>query len=224
MQQPIDPVISNEDVIDLVARATSFGMTSEEMLALISSANRLGADARFLGQDGRYRSAYSLAILSLEEVGKLILRRWDHLGKPFPSNRSEHFQKQVAVVSVHIIHLVRDMIENLKEGPEGLDHFSAATEALSVIKERESWRGGLAVAEGMLDRLKQGGFYEDGDRSFQLPPEEDQAELLDAILNVASLAATGAADTFSPIHAIGMRDILAGSRWSSRKRPNDGKR
>ena len=43
---------------------------------VISNAKRLVRDAVLLKDHERYASAYALAILGLEEIGKVILKRW----------------------------------------------------------------------------------------------------------------------------------------------------
>jgi AbiV family abortive infection protein len=52
----------------------------EVVLAIMDNAHRLLMDAKLLDSHGRYQSAVSLAILSLEESGKACLVRWKREG------------------------------------------------------------------------------------------------------------------------------------------------
>ena len=72
-------------------------MNAEDRM-VISNAKRLVRDAELLKDHERYASAYALAILGLEEIGKVILKRW---GEP-DKERRWHLSKQMAVSSLLI--------------------------------------------------------------------------------------------------------------------------
>ena len=73
-------------------------MLSDTVDQIRQNAIRLREDAELLYQNGRYESAVSLAVLSVEEAGKACLVRWKEDGflkeELGPHIRRFHFQKQ----------------------------------------------------------------------------------------------------------------------------------
>ena len=63
---------------------------------VISNAKRLVRDAVFLKDHERHPSGYDLVILGLDEIGKVILKRW---GEP-EKERRWHVNKQMAVAAL----------------------------------------------------------------------------------------------------------------------------
>ena len=51
-------------------------MNDDRNARIVDNAKRLLGDAELLDDNGRYASAFALAVLSLEEIGKVILGRW----------------------------------------------------------------------------------------------------------------------------------------------------
>lgn len=74
----------------------------EERARAIADSALLFEDARLLVQHSRYASAFRVAILGLEEIGKVILDAWEAV-EPLPKprvRRTSHERKQAAVGSV----------------------------------------------------------------------------------------------------------------------------
>jgi len=62
-------------------------MQHEKQLELIQlNARRLFKDAELLMDHRRYASAFALAVLSLEEIGKALLKHWE-AQRPLPKRR-----------------------------------------------------------------------------------------------------------------------------------------
>ncbi|RVD14614.1 MAG: AbiV family abortive infection protein [Mesorhizobium sp.] len=129
----------------------------------------LAQDARLLFDNGRFETALSLAILSIEEAGKFILlAAATSQGDLNRKIRSHPKKQQQAALSL----LVRQMITGLKvlkqitEPEQWLDPANQPTDE----DYRRVWRvlslTGIfdfhkAAHAGDLDRLKQAGFYVD---------------------------------------------------------------
>jgi AbiV family abortive infection protein len=77
-------------------------MEANERTAVIANAARLLQDANLLVDHTRFASAFALAVLGVEEIGKVILDIWGStapLSKPVV-RRSAHIRKQAAVSSL----------------------------------------------------------------------------------------------------------------------------
>jgi len=48
----------------------------DDLSRIRRNAKRLLRDAKLLSDNKRYASAFALAVLGLEEIGKVILKRW----------------------------------------------------------------------------------------------------------------------------------------------------
>jgi AbiV family abortive infection protein len=78
------------------------GMKPDERTAIIANAARLLQDAKLLVDHSRCASAFALAVLGVEEIGKVVLDIWESaapLSKPVV-RRSAHVRKQAAVSSL----------------------------------------------------------------------------------------------------------------------------
>jgi AbiV family abortive infection protein len=142
-------------------------LSAEEMwasrTAIFKSAERLFLDAKLLLENDRCASAYSLAVLALEEIGKLLLDIWDASSKSpkkkAPSNL--HRSKQSAVASLLLAdylvktHGRRIMIEGVTEELVEL--------TAKELKESDAGKFTLHVDVGVVDKIKQLGlYYDDG--------------------------------------------------------------
>lgn len=66
--------------------------------AMLANGQRLARDAAFLADDGRFASAFFLAVLAVEEVGKAVLDHWNSTeALPKAKGWTMHLQKQAAV-------------------------------------------------------------------------------------------------------------------------------
>jgi AbiV family abortive infection protein len=129
---------------------------------IVENAARLLRDAKLLVDHQRFASAFALAVLGVEEIGKVILDIWERngpLAKPI-IRRTPHLRKQAAVRSLMLasfavaqfgdmdakVVITDDLIERISkafhDSPEGkfLDH----------------------VQRGVLEKTKHIGMYQDG--------------------------------------------------------------
>jgi AbiV family abortive infection protein len=77
-------------------------VVNDERTLIMTNAARLLGDAKLLADHNRFASAFALAVLGVEEIGKVILVIWGtgkSLSKP-KIRKSSHLRKQSAVGSV----------------------------------------------------------------------------------------------------------------------------
>jgi AbiV family abortive infection protein len=78
-------------------------MADDKQLHLIlGNAKRLLDDSRLLVDHRRYASAFALAVLGVEEIGKILLKGWE-AEKPLAEPKKQitaHIRKQTAVASL----------------------------------------------------------------------------------------------------------------------------
>jgi AbiV family abortive infection protein len=136
-------------------------MADEKRFSLIlGNATRLLNDARLLVDHHRYASAFALAVLGVEEIGKLLLKGWE-AEKPLaePKGRTTaHVRKQAAVAALLLGAKMARMF------PNGVDWSTLDVDA--VTKDfNESDEGYLfrLIRESALDRRKQNALYQDDD-------------------------------------------------------------
>jgi len=83
----------------------------------LSNAKRLLRDAVLLNDHGRHASAFALAVLGLEEIRKVIPKRWN-----LPdSERRLHLSKQMAVSSLLIMD---DAVRKVQQEVSGPSEFT----------------------------------------------------------------------------------------------------
>jgi AbiV family abortive infection protein len=70
----------------------------EARTAIVGNARRLLTDAEILLRDERYPTALAIAILTVEEVGKVYLEKW----QPEKKSRTYHSQKQSILGSFYL--------------------------------------------------------------------------------------------------------------------------
>jgi AbiV family abortive infection protein len=91
-----------------------------EHALIIANANRLLWDAKLLTDHARFASAFALAVLGLEEIGKVILDIWGSdqaLSKPV-IRRTAHVRKQAAIGSLLLALFAVDKFGDLDaDGP-----------------------------------------------------------------------------------------------------------
>ncbi|MGY3124998.1 AbiV family abortive infection protein [Bradyrhizobium sp. S3.14.4] len=148
-------------------------MPDRKQLSLIlGNATRLLNDARLLVSHNRYASAFALAVLGVEEIGKVLLKSWE-AERPLAKakeRQSLHIRKQTAVASLLLGALTVRMF------PNGIDwkaiDFDAVTKAFN-----ESDEGHLLalIRDNDLERRKQGALYQDDDVVTAV--EDEYAEL-----------------------------------------------
>jgi AbiV family abortive infection protein len=135
------------------------GMKPDERTAVIANAARLLQDAKLLVDHTRFASAFALAVLGVEEIGKVILDIWENaapLSKPVV-RRSAHIRKQAAVSSLLLgSFAVREFGTVVDDANEEL--VQRVAEAFRLSHEGQLMS---QVQGGALDKTKQLGLYRD---------------------------------------------------------------
>lgn len=167
-------------------------MDPNERTAVIANAARLLQDAKLLFDHTRFASAFALAVLGVEEIGKVILDIWGSaapLSKPV-ARRSAHVRKQAAVSSLLLASVaVREFSAEVDN--EELVHRVA--EAFRLSHEGQFMSN---VHVGALDKAKQIGLYRDDwltDAS--LHADQFTEADVDAIFTIARRAIEAVEDT-----------------------------
>ena len=160
---------------------------------IIANAARLLGDAKFLSEHNRFASAFALAVLGLEEIGKVTLDIWGDLG-PLPSNRSAHLRKQTAIGSLLLAAFaVKNFQQKSETISEVTDSFvEAVARAFYESREGKFLRN---IDIGALEKTKQLGIYRD-DWLFSLSLHANQFQKSDvtSILEAARNAITSLSD------------------------------
>lgn len=188
---------------------------------VMRNAKRLLEDARLLNEHKRHASAFALAVLALEEIGKAILQKWDLLG-----HTSVHSHKQRAVSSLLFVDTY--LRESARQAGRGMVHPSKprslspdAREAqLKAAIESETGRFLQVVDAKVIDQLKQFALYYDGvleDAGF--PPVDFGRASVEHIFRMCSLVLSAIEDdeTVPEIKAL----ILKGAKNMFLEGPKD---
>jgi AbiV len=136
----------------------------DDLSRIRRNAKRLLRDAKLLSDNKRHASAFALAVLGLEEIGKSILRLWD-----LSDYSSGHLHKQLAVSSL----LMADAVIREAQKPRGLGmiHPTSRSRSLppgvleSIIKtamESEAGCFSQSLDTKAVDAMKRFAFYYDG--------------------------------------------------------------
>ena len=133
----------------------------DDLSRIRRNAKRLLRDAKLLSDNKRYASAFAVAVLGLEDIGKSILRQWNL------SNYSGHLNKQLAVSSLLIVDAVirefqkprKGMIDPAEVGPRS---DAALKRIIKAAMESEAGRFSQLVDAKALEKIKQFCFYYDG--------------------------------------------------------------
>jgi AbiV family abortive infection protein len=136
-------------------------MTDDANTLIIANSARLLADAKLLADHGRFASAFALALLGVEEIGKVILDLWGNaepLSKPIV-RRTAHVRKQAAVGSLLLasfaVQELGDLDAEITVTDELIERVNAALQSSSEGRF-------LAHAEsGVLEKTKHVGLYRD---------------------------------------------------------------
>jgi AbiV family abortive infection protein len=122
----------------------------------LSNSTRLLVDARFLLDNDRFASAFALAVLGVEEIGKVLLDGWNAdapLAKP---KASFHIQKQTAVSSLLLGALA------VRTYPEGSIVAGDKLKSLTkMFNESVEGRLFMLIQQQELDKRKQAALYQD---------------------------------------------------------------
>jgi AbiV family abortive infection protein len=173
---------------------TEMPTPSRETLVLGNS-TRLLNDARLLADHRRFASAFALAVLAVEEIGKALIAAWGAdtpLAKP-KGSQTLHMQKQTAVSSLLLATLaVRTFPEGaILEDLEG-DKLTSLTR---IFNESDVGRLFHLIQDGRLDKRKQNALYQD---DLLTAVEDDFAEVHTyAVFKIAIDALDAMADKFT---------------------------
>jgi AbiV family abortive infection protein len=128
---------------------------------ILANGQRLADDAAFLADEGRFASAFFLAVLGVEEVGKAILDHW-HSAEPLPKakGRTAHLQKQAAVSCLLVgAYAVREHAQVFTVPTELTDELM--TRLTRKFNESDEGRLLGQVKANLLDKTKQMAVYQD---------------------------------------------------------------
>jgi AbiV family abortive infection protein len=134
----------------------------DDLSRIKRNAKRLLRDAKLLSDNKRYASAFALAVLGLEEIGKSILRQWNL------SNYSGHLNKQLAVSSLLMADALIRSFPKPRKGmidPAEISRPSSDATLKRIVKaamESEAGRFSKLVDAKALEKIKQFCFYYDG--------------------------------------------------------------
>jgi AbiV family abortive infection protein len=136
-------------------------MSEAENTLIIENAARLLRDAKLLAGHKRFASAFALAVLGVEEIGKVVLDIWGRAGPLSKAivRRTVHIRKQAAVGSLILasfaVEKFGDMDAEVTITDDLLKHVSEAF--------RDSPEGQFLahVQSGVLEKTKHIGIYRD---------------------------------------------------------------
>jgi AbiV family abortive infection protein len=117
--------------------------------SVVVNATRLFDDAQLLRDHGRYASAFALAVLTLEEIGKLVLRSWDVRGT------TNHIRKQRAVSSLLLAQVAVTKL------PAEADQITPDLVRQIALGNNDTGRFNTIVGLKVLDKAKQQALYSD---------------------------------------------------------------
>jgi AbiV family abortive infection protein len=134
--------------------------TTSSQTLIMANATRLLDDARLLAEHSRFASAFALAVLAVEEIGKELLDGWNAekpLAKP-KIYQSLHIQKQMAVASLLLgTFTVMTFPDGLLANLEG----EMLTSLTKKFNESRAGQWFLYIQERELDKRKQNALYQD---------------------------------------------------------------
>lgn len=127
---------------------------------LMENVLRLTADAALLRDNERYASASVLAVIALEEVGKLAHLLWEAQGiKPQSTRSNWHLRKQSAALALTFSSDIADEIVSMLDS--GRENDEEAIAALAGRVSRSPAAKRLAAERGLIDNVKKVGLYQD---------------------------------------------------------------
>jgi AbiV family abortive infection protein len=130
---------------------------------ILANASRLIRDATFLYDNSRFASAFFLAVLGIEEVGKATLNYWDTT-EPLPKSderrRTAHVRKQAAISCLLLgSFAVKNFAHLFSQEVSATDDVVA--NLTKSFNESEEGRLFGHINQGMLDKTKQLAVYQD---------------------------------------------------------------
>jgi AbiV family abortive infection protein len=169
---------------------------ANEQTLIIENAARLLDDARFLAEKSSFASAYALAVIGVEEIGKAILSAWETvepLLKP-KGLQTFHLRKQAAVGSVLLALYAVKEFGDVMDGKVPLtDSIIAST--TKAFNESEEGQFFHHIESGTFEKRKHLAIYRDQwlTPGWLNADQFDQSHV-DSILEIARLASVAIAD------------------------------
>jgi AbiV family abortive infection protein len=135
---------------------------ASEHTLIIANAARLLRDAKLLADHTRFASAFALAVLGVEEIGKVVLDIWARAGplsKPIV-RRTVHIRKQAAVGSLMLASFAVEQFGDMDaEVPITDDLIKRVSKAFQDSREGQFLGH---IQSGVLEKTKHVGIYRDG--------------------------------------------------------------
>jgi AbiV family abortive infection protein len=197
------------------------------VLAIMDNAHRLLMDAKILENRGRYQSAVSLAILSLEESGKACLVRWKRGGlitrDVFKDLHTGHIFKQ-RILGTYFF--TKAVYEAAFFDADGQD---VVPENVDEVFERASRAGFekgapmMFLAEsGAMDFMKMAGFYVDLNDKLEIVSKGGDIDAGDAARHIKDAETAFEMTQASPRLHRGMAAVYeSGKPFKPRKRTRE---
>jgi len=152
---------------------------ADSVATIIENAERLLAEATLLAENGCYRTAISLAVLSMEESGKACLVLWIKAGHLATSEATElklgHINKQRifgTYRTLKAINAVGKVVPKAELSLAAYGRCSTSTlgfkRELSKALRKHAFVPNAQAELGLLDHFKQAGFYVDIDEKLEV--------------------------------------------------------
>lgn len=154
-------VASMKARLDLGSDFVANCLPTQEDRLILSNWGRLKSDADYLVADGRYATAFSVSLLALEEIGKLIWRRWLALGLEPKVSGTAHRKKQLAVSALGLAYAYLHVLRDRPGSVETADWNGPVWDTLVASGGGYLWAVSSYTADGAWDGQKKVGFYED---------------------------------------------------------------
>jgi AbiV family abortive infection protein len=174
---------------------------SSDYRRVAANAARLLLDAELLAENSRCASAFALAVLAMEEVGKLVLTRWSK-SAPLANGRrlTFHIRKQTAVAHLLAAPMIIDEIR--KNNFKTSDGEAAVEKLAKTIYESGEGRWMRHADLGVLERIKHLSLYSDLQfEELGLGPEDfdsaDVNRMRDRVTRAMALLTNGLAMTIA---------------------------
>ena len=179
--------------------------------ALSDNVMRLVADARLLKANQRYSSAFVLAAIALEELGKLVLLMWkrDDI-EPKTRRRTAHLRKQSAIAAVILAESVYDDIIAIARS--GVDMTQAIETLSQKIVESDAGSQMVEAELAMVEKAKHAGLYQDFDEDDRPTTRVFTAEEVEDMLNRCARGARAIQNKLARIIGRSLFDASAG-KW-----------
>src|SRR4051812_7119705 len=136
--------------------------------SVIGSARRLHSDAHLLAEHGRFTSGFALALLSIEELGKILIELWgqdEWWETPMPTELktrlSFHVRKQMAFAALLFAGEVIDSTRNTASESFDAEQFKALYR--DVFDRGDASNLLIEAMFGVLNRRRESAFYMDNE-------------------------------------------------------------